>query len=149
MLFCRTMLLILSHGQHDFTSSVHAYLHSVRYDVPPVSDSIPPQKALNCFRPIFRAVQSHPMLLPFSTITRQVTCTYEQSLSQSKKYCHLPVPGSRVLQFRLGSHNLPVVADRFAGDDHLGRAQKFCTCCESESRAVLETSNIWRLDALH
>ena len=35
----------------------------------------------------------------------------------------------RFLQFRLGSHNLPIVASRFSGDQHVARADRVCTHC--------------------
>ena len=35
----------------------------------------------------------------------------------------------RFLQFRLGSHNLPIVAGRFSGDQHVARADRVCTHC--------------------
>ena len=35
----------------------------------------------------------------------------------------------RFLQFRLGSHNLPIVAGCFSGDRHVARADRVCTHC--------------------
>ena len=35
----------------------------------------------------------------------------------------------RFLQFRLGSHSLPIVAGRFAGGQHVARTDRVCTHC--------------------
>ena len=37
----------------------------------------------------------------------------------------------RVLQFRLGSHQLPIVLGRLAGGQHVARASRVCTQCGS------------------
>ena len=37
----------------------------------------------------------------------------------------------RFLQFRLGSHQLPIVLGRFAGVQHVARANRVCTHCGS------------------
>ena len=37
----------------------------------------------------------------------------------------------RFLQFRLGSHQLPIVLGRFAGGQHVARANRVCTHCGS------------------
>ena len=50
-----------------------------------------------------------------------VSCTYHQwflPFSKRRRYCQLPVSGRRMqrfLQFRLGSHSLPIATGRFAG----------------------------------
>ena len=50
-----------------------------------------------------------------------VSCTYHhwfKPFSKRRRYCQLSVSGRRMqrfLQFRLGSHNLPIVAGRFSG----------------------------------
>ncbi len=36
---------------------------------------------------------------------------------------------SDFLQFRLGSHNLPFMVSRFAGGQHVARANRVCTHC--------------------
>ena len=54
--------------------------------------------------------------------------------SQHRRYCQLPVSGRRMqrfLQFRLGSHQLPIVLGRFAGGQHVARANRVCTHCGS------------------
>ena len=35
----------------------------------------------------------------------------------------------RFLQFRLASHNLPIVAGRFSVDQHVARTDRVCTPC--------------------
>ena len=63
-----------------------------------------------------------------------VACTYHhwfRPFSQHRRYCQLPVSGRRMqrfLQFRLGSHQLPIVLGRFAG---AVRASRVCTHCGS------------------
>ena len=57
-----------------------------------------------------------------------VSCAYHQwfrPFGKHRRFCQLPVSGKRrqhFLQFRLGSHNLPVVAGRFCG---IARADKY------------------------
>ena len=64
-----------------------------------------------------------------------VACTYHhwfRPFSQHKRYCQQPVSGRRMqrfLQFRLGSHQLPIVLGRFAGGQHVARANRVCTHC--------------------
>ena len=66
-----------------------------------------------------------------------VACTYHhwfRPCSQHRRYCQLPVSGGRMqqfLQFRLGSHQLPIVLVRFAGGQHVARANRVCTHCVS------------------
>ena len=71
-----------------------------------------------------------PRAAPFTGI---VSCTYHQWLnpfSKRRRYCQISVSGRRMqsfLQFRLGSHNLPVVAGPFCG---IARADRVCTHCD-------------------
>ena len=64
-----------------------------------------------------------------------VACTYHHwfwPYSQRKRYCQLPVSGRRMqrfLQFRLGSHQLPIVTGRFSGGHHVPRADMICPHC--------------------
>ena len=54
------------------------------------------------------------------------------ALDKRRRYCQLPVSGRRMqrfLQFRLGSHNLPIVAGGFSGDQHVARTDRVCTHC--------------------
>ncbi len=66
-----------------------------------------------------------------------VACTYHhwfRPFSRHRRYCQLPVSGRRMqrfLQFRLGSHQLPIVLGRFAGGQHVARANRVCTHCGS------------------
>ena len=70
-----------------------------------------------------------------------VSCTYHQwfmPFSKHKRYCQLPVSGRRMrrfLQFRLGSHSLPIATGRFAGGRHLARADRVCPHCDGVSIA--------------
>ena len=65
-----------------------------------------------------------------------LACTYEQwfkPMSSSRGYYHLPASGKRMrrfLQFRLGSHGLPVVVSCLSGDGHLDGADRVCTGCD-------------------
>ena len=67
--------------------------------------------------------------------TRVVSCTFHhwfEHFSKRRRYCQLPVSGRRMqhfLQFRLGSHHLPIVASRFAGGQHVARTDRVCTHC--------------------
>ena len=64
-----------------------------------------------------------------------VSCTYHhwfRPFSKRRRYCQLPVSGRRMqrfLQFRLASHNLPIVAGRFSGDQHVASTDRVCTHC--------------------
>ena len=64
-----------------------------------------------------------------------VACTYHhwfQPYSKRRRYCQLPVSGRRMqrfLQFRLGSHQLPIVTGRFSGGQHIPRADRICSHC--------------------
>ncbi|DBB02950.1 TPA: hypothetical protein ACH3X1_013546 [Trebouxia sp. C0004] len=66
-----------------------------------------------------------------------VACTYHQwfrPFSRHRRYCQLPVSGRRMqrfLQFRLGSHQPPIVLGRFAGAQHVARANRVCAHCGS------------------
>ena len=70
-----------------------------------------------------------------------VACTYHhwfRPFSQHRRYCQLPVSGRRMqrfLQFRLGSHQLPIVLGRFAGAQHVAKANRVCTHCGSAAVA--------------
>ena len=62
-----------------------------------------------------------------------------------------PVSGRRMqrfLQFRLGSHQLPVVLGRFAGGQHVARANRVCTHCGGVTVAD-EMHMIFECPALH
>ena len=70
-----------------------------------------------------------------------VSCTYHQwflPFSKRRRYCQLPVSGRRMqrfLQFRLGSHSLPIATGRFAGGQHLVRSDRVCSHCGGVSIA--------------
>jgi len=42
----------------------------------------------------------------------------------------------RFLQFRLGSHTVPIVVGRFAGGQHAARANRVCTHCGGVAVAI-------------
>ena len=46
----------------------------------------------------------------------------------------------RFMQFRLGSHRLPIVVDRFAGGQHVARADRVCTYSDGVAVAQKRTS---------
>ncbi len=52
------------------------------------------------------------------------------------------------LQFRLGSHQLPVVLGRFAGCQHVARANRVCTHCGGVA-VTDEMHMIFECPALH
>ena len=64
-----------------------------------------------------------------------VACTYHhwfEPFSRHRRFFQLPVSGRRMqrfLQFRLASHKLPIVVGRFAGGQHVARANRVCTHC--------------------
>ena len=64
-----------------------------------------------------------------------VSCTchhWFRPFSKRRQYCQLPVSGRRMQQFlqlRLASHNLPIVAGRFSGDQHVAKTDRVCTHC--------------------
>ena len=70
-----------------------------------------------------------------------VSCTYHQwfrPYSRRRRSCHLPVSGNcrhRLLQFRLGSHTLPIVTGWFVGGQHVDRASSICSHCGPGSLA--------------
>ena len=51
-----------------------------------------------------------------------------RNLQASARYYQLQLHDG-FLQFRLGSHNLPIVVGRFSGDQHVARAGRVCTHC--------------------
>ena len=77
-----------------------------------------------------------------------VSCTYHHWLrpfSKRRRCCQLPVSGrhmQRFLQFRLGSHNLPTVAGRFSGDQHVARTDRVCTHSVCGGTAVADELHI-------
>ena len=106
---------------------------------------------------IFNSSQRHlgPALDPWVNVSdteclaaAAATGTQTQSMNQSSPTWHWPRNGQgtaneglrelqnlscvqRFLQFRLGSHQLPIVLGRFAGGQHVARANRVCTHCGS------------------
>ena len=65
--------------------------------------------------------------------------------SKRRRYCQLPVSGRRMqrfLQFRLGSHNLPIVAGRFSWDQHVARADRVCTVSHCGTGGVVVANEL-------
>lgn len=68
-----------------------------------------------------------------------VNCTYHhwfRPYSKHRRYRQLPVSGrgmQRFLQFRLSSHSLPIAIGRFAGAQHVARAERIYSHCVSGS----------------
>ena len=83
-----------------------------------------------------------------------VSCTYHQwfqPYSRCRRYCQLPVSGRRMrrfLRFRLGCHALPIVAGRFAGGQHVDRADRLCSHCGEHSVGD-ELHMVFECPALH
>ena len=91
---------------------------------------------IEALREHLRGTHSHALHCPTAAPSAGVvSCTYHhwfRPYSKHRRYCQLPVSGRRMqrfLQFRLGSHNLPIVAGRFSGDQHVARADRACTHC--------------------
>ena len=69
----------------------------------------------------------------------------------------LPVSGRRMqrfLQFRLGSHGLPIATGRFAGTAHVDRAQRVCLSCNAgalgdERHLIFECTALSSLRSRH
>ena len=97
-------------------------------DVVPVMEVAAIIKAL---REHLQGAHSHALHCPRAAPSvGVVSCTYYhwfRPFSKRRRYCQLPISGRRMqrfLQFRLGSHNLPIVAGRFSGDQHVARADR-------------------------
>ncbi len=54
----------------------------------------------------------------------------------------------RFLQFRLGSHTVPIVVGRFAGGQHAARANRVCTHCGGVAVAI-DLHVMFECPALH
>ena len=126
-------------GAKNFSSSVATCLQSVGHSMPHDSSVVPVMEVtaiIEALREHLRGTHSHalhcPRAAPFAGV---VSCTYHywfRPFSKRSRYCQLPVSGRRMqrfLQFRLGSHNLPIVAGPFSGDRHVARDDLACTHC--------------------
>ena len=83
-----------------------------------------------------QGTQCHALHCPRAAPSVEVvSCTYYhwfRPFSKRRRYSQLPVFGrcmQSFLQFRLGSHNLPIVAGRFSGDQHVASVHWVCTHC--------------------
>ena len=89
--------------------------------------------SLNIYVVLSHALVVHfPRAAPSAAV---VGCTYHhwfRPFGKRRRYCQLPVSGRRMqrfLQFRLASQNLPIIAGRFFGDQHVARTDRVCTHC--------------------
>ena len=126
-------------GAKNFSSSIATCLQSVGHSMPRDRGVIPVMEVaaiIEALREHLRGTHSYALHCPRAAPSAGVvSCTYHhwfRPFSKRRRYCQLPVSGRRMqrfLQFRLGSHNLPVVAGRFSGDQHVARTDRVCTHC--------------------
>ena len=131
----------VANGAKNFSGSIAACLQSVGQPMPFGRDGVPILEVST----IIEALRQHlggthdyalhcPRAAPSVGV---VACTYHhwfRPFSRHRRYCQLPVSNTRMqrfLQFRLGSHQLPIVLGRFAGGQHVARANRVCTHCGS------------------
>ena len=136
-LLCKELISVRNGGK-NFSGSIATCLQSVGQPMPLDRGAIPVLEVST----IVEALRQHlggshdyalhcPRAAPSVVV---VACTYHHWFSpfgQHRRYCRLPVSGrrmQRVLQFRLGSHQLPTILGRFAG---VVRANRVCTHCGS------------------
>ena len=131
-------------GAKNFSSSIATCLQSVGLSMPHDSNVVPNTEVavigavIGALHEHLRARGTHshalhyPRGVPFAGVS---SCTYHHCLrpfSKCRRYCQLSVSGRRMqrfLQFRLGFHNLPIVAGQFSGDQHVARVDWACTHC--------------------
>lgn len=126
-------------GAKNFASSVATCLQSVGHLMPHDSSVVPVMEVdalVDALRAHLHGTPDYGMYCPRAApSTGVVSCTYHhwfKPFSKRRRYCQLPVSGRRMqrfLQFRLGSHSLPIVAGRFAGGQHVARTDRVCTHC--------------------
>lgn len=126
-------------GAKNFSSSIATCLQSVGHSMPRDRGVIPVMEVaaiVEALREHLRGTHSYALHCPRAAPSAGVvSCTYHhwfRSFSKRRRYCQLPVSGRRMqrfLQFKLGSHNLPIVAGRFSGDQHVARTDRVCTHC--------------------
>ena len=121
-------------GAKNFSSSIATCLQSVGHSMPHDSGVIPIMEVDAMIEALNRQLQgthSHTLHCPRAAPSAGVvSCTLR------RRYCQLPVSGRRLqrfLQFRLGSHNLPVVAGWFCC---IARADRVCTQCGEYNRGI-------------
>ncbi len=121
-------------GAKNFSGSIATCLQSVGQPMPFGRDGVPILEVST----IIEAMRQHlggthdyalhcPRAAPSVGV---VACTYHHWFRPFSRHCQLPVSGRRMqrfLQFRLGSHQLPIVLRRFAGGQHVARADRVCT----------------------
>ncbi len=154
------------HRAHNFASAVVGSLRIVDYDleVPRAVGVVPiidVGVALESLNSHLQGSANHALRCPRAAPSVGVlTCTYEQwfrPISTSRRFCDVSVSGRRMrrfLQFRLGSHGLPVAVGRLSGAGHLDRADRVCTSCDGhavgdEMHMIFECAAVQPLRALY
>ena len=123
-------------GAKNSSSSIATCLQSVGHSMPSDSTVVRMMAAdavIEVLREQIQGTHSHALLCPRAAPSAEVvSCTYYQwfrPFSKHRRYCQLPVSGRRMqclLQFKLGSHDLHIVAGRFCD---IARAHRVCTHC--------------------
>ncbi|DBA96093.1 TPA: hypothetical protein ACH3X1_001588 [Trebouxia sp. C0004] len=119
----------VGNGANNFSCSIATCLQSVGQPMPLDSGTIPVLEVGT----IVEALRQHlggtldyalhcqqPLLLGLL----HAHTTIGKPFSQHRRYCQLPVSGRRMqrfLQFRLGSHQLPIDLGRFGGGQHVAK----------------------------
>ncbi len=144
-------------GAKNFSGSIATCLQSSGQPMPRDRGVIPVLEVgtiVKAMRQHLGGTHDFAMHCPRAAPTSRVVCTYHhwfKPFSQCRRYCQLPVSGRRMqqfLQFRLGSHQLPVVLDRFAGGQHVARASVVDTHCGDVAIAD-ELHMVFECPALH
>ncbi len=128
-------------GAKNFPGSIATCLQSVGQPMPLDRGAIPVLEVgitVEALRQHLGGTRDHALHWPRAAPSvGVVACTYHhwfRPFSQHRRYCQLPVSGRRMqrfLQFRLDSHQLPIVLGRFAGGQRVARASRVCTHCGS------------------
>jgi len=124
-------------GAKKFSGSIATCLQSIGQPMPHDRGVIPILEVgtiVQALRQHIGGTHDYALCCPRAAPTvGVVACTYHhwfRPFSQHRRYCQLPVSGRRMqrfLQFKLGSHQLPIVLGRFAGGQHVARASRVCT----------------------
>ena len=138
---CLTILMMLYLLEMVLgTCSIATCLQSVGQPMPLGRGAVPILRLVQLLKPCQRLGSTNDYALHCPRAAPSVgvvACTYHhwfRPFSQHRRYCQLPVSGRRMqrfLQFRLGSHQLPIVLGCFAGGQHVARANRVCTHCVS------------------
>ncbi len=128
----------VGNGAKNFSGSIATCLQPVEQPVPLGRVAVPILEVGAIVEALLQHMGStHEYALHCPRAARYVACTYHhwfRPFSKHRRYCQLPVPGrcmQRFLEFKLGSHQLPIVLGGFAGGQHVARANRVCTHCGS------------------